>query len=114
MSNRQNRVFRSAPRVPVVARILGAVLTVMGTLANIAIKDLWRHHTASLPLTILLVPLLYGAIFFAQLQGVRMLVASTPEDLSFTPRMRVFGVGLVATFILVDVLVLVAAMLGLL
>jgi len=98
----------------VLARILGAVLTATGTLANIAVKDLWRHHTASLPLTILLVTLVYGAIFFAQLQGVRMLVASTPEDLSFTPRMRVFGVGLVATFILVDLLVVGAAMLGLL
>ena len=97
----------------VLGRILGAVLAGTGTLANIAIKDLWRARTASLPLTILLGALLYGAIIFAQLQGVRMLLARTPADLSFTPRLRVLGIGVVVSIVLADALIVAAAIFGL-
>ena len=99
--------------VLVLGRILGAVLAGTGTLANIAIKDLWRGRTASLPLAIVLGTVLYGAILFAQLQGVRMLVATTPADLSFTPRLRVLGIGVVVSLILADALIVAAAILGL-
>jgi len=109
----RRHVSRPTPVVLVLGRILGAVLAGTGTLANIAIKDLWRGTTASLPLTILLGALLYGAILFAQLQGIRMLVASTPADLSFTPRLRVLGIGVVASLVLADALILAAAILGL-
>ena len=85
-------------------RILGACLAVAGCVGAAGVVDLWRNGT-DLPLVVgaPALALVAAAALFAQVQGTRMVMAGSVEDLSLTRGIRTLGVTAIVGTIVFDV-----------